>query len=167
MASCSRDSTVRLWSLTTLITPLYINILADRSWEEIFGNTGIENSHESYFIVHNHFMSNLSLNDVNSPDSAIEQGTPPLFCGKVSRDIKQEIEKLTGNPRGKKLRCFSECLSVSVLGIKHEHFPRSQMNHHNLPLTYMPHSNLQVSLNIVYNICVGQQRKLKNNKWPK
>lgn len=77
-------------------------------------------------------MSSLSLNDVNSPDSAVEQGTPPLLCGKVSRDIKQEIEKLTGNPRGKKLRCFSECLSVSVLGIKHEHFPLSQMNHHNL-----------------------------------
>ncbi|XP_047628239.1 WD repeat-containing protein 17 isoform X6 [Phacochoerus africanus] len=83
MASCSRDSTVRLWSLTPLITPLQINILADRSWEEIIGNT----------------------------DGAIEHGTPPLLCGKVSRDIKQEIEKLTGNPRMKKLRWFSECLS--------------------------------------------------------
>uniref|UniRef100_A0A8C0RHP0 WD repeat domain 17 n=1 Tax=Canis lupus familiaris TaxID=9615 RepID=A0A8C0RHP0_CANLF len=83
MASCSRDSTVRLWSLTPLITPLQINILADRSWEEIIGNT----------------------------DHAIEQGTPPLLCGKVSRDIKHEIEKLTGNPRAKKLRWFSECLS--------------------------------------------------------
>nr|XP_055189761.1 WD repeat-containing protein 17 isoform X5 [Nyctereutes procyonoides] len=83
MASCSRDSTVRLWSLTPLITPLQINILADRSWEEIIGNT----------------------------DHAIEQGTPPLLCGKVSRDIKHKIEKLTGNPRAKKLRWFSECLS--------------------------------------------------------
>ncbi|XP_004406527.1 PREDICTED: WD repeat-containing protein 17 isoform X1 [Odobenus rosmarus divergens] len=83
MASCSRDSTVRLWSLTPLITPLQINILADRSWEEIIGNT----------------------------DHAIAQGTPPLLCGKVSRDIKHEIEKLTGNPRAKKLRWFSECLS--------------------------------------------------------
>uniref|UniRef100_A0A7N5JRA9 WD repeat domain 17 n=1 Tax=Ailuropoda melanoleuca TaxID=9646 RepID=A0A7N5JRA9_AILME len=83
MASCSRDSTVRLWSLTPLITPLQINILADRSWEEIIGNT----------------------------DHAIEQGTPPLLCGKISRDIKHEIEKLTGNPRAKKLRWFSECLS--------------------------------------------------------
>nr|XP_034491785.1 WD repeat-containing protein 17 isoform X8 [Marmota flaviventris] len=83
MASCSRDSTVRLWSLTPLITPLQINILADRSWEEIIGNT----------------------------DCVIEQGTPPLLCGKVSRDIKQEIEKLAGNPRVKKLRWFSECLS--------------------------------------------------------
>ncbi|XP_019507276.1 PREDICTED: WD repeat-containing protein 17 [Hipposideros armiger] len=83
MASCSRDSTVRLWSLTPLITPLQINILADRSWEEIIGNT----------------------------DYAIQQGTPPLLCGKVSRDIKQEIEKLTGNPRVKKLRWFSKCLS--------------------------------------------------------
>ncbi|XP_008051777.1 WD repeat-containing protein 17 isoform X2 [Carlito syrichta] len=83
MASCSRDSTVRLWSLTPLITPLQINILADRSWEEIIGNT----------------------------DYAVEQGTPPLLCGKVSRYIRQEIEKLTGNPRAKKLRWFSECLS--------------------------------------------------------
>uniref|UniRef100_A0A4X1VX56 WD repeat domain 17 n=1 Tax=Sus scrofa TaxID=9823 RepID=A0A4X1VX56_PIG len=83
MASCSRDSTVRLWSLTPLITPLQINILADRSWEEIIGNT----------------------------DGAIEHGTPPLLCGKVSRDIKQEVEKLTGNPRMKKLRWFSEFLS--------------------------------------------------------
>uniref|UniRef100_A0A5F9DRV2 WD repeat domain 17 n=1 Tax=Oryctolagus cuniculus TaxID=9986 RepID=A0A5F9DRV2_RABIT len=83
MASCSRDSTVRLWSLTPLITPLQINILADRPWEEIIGNT----------------------------DNAIEQGTPPLLCGKVSRDIKQEIEKQTGNHRAKKLRWFSECLS--------------------------------------------------------
>ncbi|XP_027624259.1 WD repeat-containing protein 17 isoform X3 [Tupaia chinensis] len=83
MASCSRDSTVRLWSLTPLITPLQINILADRPWEEIIGNT----------------------------DYAIEQGAPPLLCGKVSRNIKQEVEKLAGDPRLKKLRWFSECLS--------------------------------------------------------
>uniref|UniRef100_A0A2K5L017 WD repeat domain 17 n=1 Tax=Cercocebus atys TaxID=9531 RepID=A0A2K5L017_CERAT len=83
MASCSRDSTVRLWSLTALITPVQINILADRSWEEIIGNT----------------------------DCAVEPGTPPLLCGKVSRDIRQEIEKLTANSRVKKLRWFSECLS--------------------------------------------------------
>ncbi|XP_050003259.1 WD repeat-containing protein 17 isoform X9 [Alexandromys fortis] len=83
MASCSRDSTVRLWSLIPLITPLQINILADRSWEEIIGNT----------------------------DNAIKQGTPPLLCGKVSRDVKQEAEKLTCNPHVKKLRLFSECLS--------------------------------------------------------
>ncbi|XP_055132426.1 WD repeat-containing protein 17 isoform X8 [Symphalangus syndactylus] len=83
MASCSRDSTVRLWSLTALVTPVQINILADRSWEEIIGNT----------------------------DYAIEPGTPPLLCGKVTRDIRQEIEKLTANSRVKKLRWFSECLS--------------------------------------------------------
>ncbi|XP_005304237.1 WD repeat-containing protein 17 isoform X1 [Chrysemys picta bellii] len=83
MASCSRDSTVRLWSLTPLINPLQINILADRSWDEIIGNT----------------------------DRAVEPGAPPLLCGKVSRDIKQEVDKLIGNPRGKKLRWFSECLS--------------------------------------------------------
>ncbi|KFQ01276.1 WD repeat-containing protein 17, partial [Leptosomus discolor] len=83
MASCSRDSTVRLWSLTPLINPLQINILTDRCWDEIIGNT----------------------------DRAVESGVPPLLCGKVSRDIKQEVEKLTGNPRGKKLRWFSECFS--------------------------------------------------------
>ncbi|XP_052018180.1 WD repeat-containing protein 17 isoform X3 [Apodemus sylvaticus] len=83
MASCSRDSTVRLWSLIPLITPLQINILADRSWDEIIGNT----------------------------DNAIRQDSPPRLCGKVSRDIKQEIEKPTCNPRVKKLRLFSECLS--------------------------------------------------------
>ncbi|XP_075716349.1 WD repeat-containing protein 17 isoform X1 [Rhinoderma darwinii] len=83
MASCSRDSTVRLWSLTPLISPLQINILADRPWEEVIGNT----------------------------DRAMESGAPPLLCGKVSRDIKQEVDKLTGNLRSKKLRWFSECLS--------------------------------------------------------
>ncbi|KAM7328618.1 hypothetical protein ACRRTK_012710 [Alexandromys fortis] len=44
-------------------------------------------------------------------DNAIKQGTPPLLCGKVSRDVKQEAEKLTCNPHVKKLRLFSECLS--------------------------------------------------------
>lgn len=48
-------------------------------------------------------------------DRAVESGAPPLLCGKVSRDIKQELEKLIGNPRGKKLRWFSECFSVSIL----------------------------------------------------
>ncbi|XP_064333655.1 WD repeat-containing protein 17 isoform X1 [Camelus dromedarius] len=112
MASCSRDSTVRLWSLTPLITPLQINILADRSWEEIIGNTGIETLPVLEFISKHCLISTLfSLSDACSPDSAIEPGTPPLLCGKVSRDIKQEIEKQTGNPRVKKLRWFSECLS--------------------------------------------------------
>uniref|UniRef100_A0A4W3GRT2 WD repeat domain 17 n=1 Tax=Callorhinchus milii TaxID=7868 RepID=A0A4W3GRT2_CALMI len=83
MASCSRDSTVRLWSLTPLISPLQINILAERQWEEIIGNT----------------------------DRAMTPAAPPLLCGKVSRDIKQELDKLTGNVRIKKLRWFSECLS--------------------------------------------------------
>lgn len=40
MASCSRDSTVRLWSLTPLINPLQINIITDRCWDDIIGNTG-------------------------------------------------------------------------------------------------------------------------------
>lgn len=67
------------------------------------------------------------MNYVCSPDYVIQQGTPPLLCGKMSRDIKQEIEKLTGNPQVKRLRWFSECLSVSIIGIKCEHFPF----HHN------------------------------------
>ncbi|XP_028646991.2 WD repeat-containing protein 17 isoform X1 [Erpetoichthys calabaricus] len=83
MASCSRDSTVRLWSLTPLIAPLQINILVDRVWEEITGNT----------------------------DRAMAPGAPPLLCGKVSRDIKQELDKLASDVHTKKLRWFSECLS--------------------------------------------------------
>lgn len=63
------------------------------------------------------------LSSVSPPDGAIEHGTPPLLCGKVSRDIKQEIEKLTGNPRMKKLRWFSECLSVSIIRNQMEKFP--------------------------------------------
>ncbi|KAG5848338.1 hypothetical protein ANANG_G00097430 [Anguilla anguilla] len=83
MASCSRDSTVRLWSLTPLIAPLLINILVDRSWDDIIGNT----------------------------DRAMVPGAPPLLCGKVSRDIKQELDKLSSDVRVKKLRWFSECFS--------------------------------------------------------
>lgn len=41
-------------------------------------------------------------------------GAPPLLCGKVSRDIKQELDKLSGDIRVKKLRWFSECFSVSA-----------------------------------------------------
>uniref|UniRef100_A0A3Q2FKJ8 WD repeat domain 17 n=1 Tax=Cyprinodon variegatus TaxID=28743 RepID=A0A3Q2FKJ8_CYPVA len=83
MASCSRDSTVRLWSLTPLISPLLLNILTEQPWEKIIGNT----------------------------DKAMVPGSPPLLCGKVSRDIKQELDKLSGNARARKLRWFSECFS--------------------------------------------------------
>uniref|UniRef100_A0AAR2L783 WD repeat domain 17 n=1 Tax=Pygocentrus nattereri TaxID=42514 RepID=A0AAR2L783_PYGNA len=83
MASCSRDSTVRLWSLTPLIAPLLVNILTDHSWDDIIGNT----------------------------DRAMVPGAPPLLCGKVSRDIKQELDKLSSDVRTKKLRWFSECFS--------------------------------------------------------
>ncbi|KAK5601238.1 WD repeat-containing protein 17 [Crenichthys baileyi] len=83
MASCSRDSTVRLWSLTPLISPLLLNILTEQPWEKIIGNT----------------------------DTAMVPGSPPLLCGKVSRDIKQELDKLSGDVRAKKLRWFSECFS--------------------------------------------------------
>ncbi|XP_022595647.1 WD repeat-containing protein 17-like, partial [Seriola dumerili] len=81
MASCSRDSTVRLWSLTPLISPLLLNILTDQPWEKIIGNT----------------------------DTAMVPGSPPLLCGKVSRDVKQELDKLSSDIRAKKLRWFSEC----------------------------------------------------------
>lgn len=40
MASCSRDSTVRLWSLTPVVSPLLLNILTGQPWEKIIGNTG-------------------------------------------------------------------------------------------------------------------------------
>ncbi|KAI7810539.1 WD repeat-containing protein 17 isoform X2 [Triplophysa rosa] len=83
MASCSRDSTVRLWSLTPLIAPLVVNILTDHSWDDIIGST----------------------------DRAMVPGAPPLLCGKVSRDIKQELDKLSSDVRMKKLKWFSECFS--------------------------------------------------------
>ncbi|XP_031722902.1 WD repeat-containing protein 17 isoform X3 [Anarrhichthys ocellatus] len=83
MASCSRDSTVRLWSLTPLISPLLLNILTNQPWEKIIGNT----------------------------DTAMVPGSPPMLCGKVSRDIKQELDKLSSDIRVKKLRWFSECFS--------------------------------------------------------
>uniref|UniRef100_A0A8C3G6W0 WD repeat domain 17 n=1 Tax=Cyclopterus lumpus TaxID=8103 RepID=A0A8C3G6W0_CYCLU len=81
MASCSRDSTVRLWSLTPLISPLLLNIITNQPWEKIIGNT----------------------------DTAMVPGSPPLLCGKVSRDIKQELDKLSSDIMAKKLRWFSEC----------------------------------------------------------
>lgn len=81
MASCSRDSTVRLWSLTPLISPLLLNIVTNQPWEKIIGNT----------------------------DIAMVPGSPPLLCGKVSRDIKQELDKLSSDVTAKKLRSFSEC----------------------------------------------------------
>lgn len=47
-----------------------------------------------------------------SADTAMVPGSPPLLCGKVSRDIKQELDKLSIDIRAKKLRWFSECISV-------------------------------------------------------
>lgn len=96
----------------------------------------------------------LSLNYVCFSDYAVEPATPPLLCGKVSRDIRQEIEKLTANSRVKKLRWFSECLSVSITGIKCEYFPFSQ--HESLQLfshIYMYHSNsLGTSYHNLYTV---------------
>lgn len=40
-------------------------------------------------------------------------GSSPLLCGKVSRDIRQELDKLSCDIRTKKLRWFSECFSVT------------------------------------------------------
>jgi hypothetical protein len=48
------------------------------------------------------------------PDRAMVPGATPLLCGKVSRDIKQELDKLSSEVRVKKLRLFSECFSVSI-----------------------------------------------------
>lgn len=98
MASCSRDSTVRLWSLTPLITPLQINILADRSWEEIIGNTGVETLHVLDLLSKYGLISALSLlGCVPSPDSAMG-GRAPLLCVEVSRDIRQEIRETKWKP---------------------------------------------------------------------
>lgn len=47
-------------------------------------------------------------------DTAMVPGSPPLLCGKVSRDIKQELDKLSFDIRAKKLRWFSECFSVTT-----------------------------------------------------
>lgn len=82
-------------------------------------------------LLNNVYKQSFSLNYVYPPDYAIEQGTPPLLCGKASRDIKQEVEKLTGNPQMKKLRWFSECLSVSIVGFKYEDFPFGQSEDYN------------------------------------
>lgn len=49
-----------------------------------------------------------------SVDRAMVPGAHPLLCGKVSRDIKQELDKLSSDVRMKKLRWFSECFSVST-----------------------------------------------------
>lgn len=49
-----------------------------------------------------------------STDTAMVPGSPPLLCGKVSRDIKQELDKLSIDIRAKKLRWFSECFSVTT-----------------------------------------------------
>ena len=40
MASCSRDSTVRLWSLSLHVQPLQISILAGHPISDILPHTG-------------------------------------------------------------------------------------------------------------------------------
>ncbi|CAH1777058.1 unnamed protein product [Owenia fusiformis] len=65
LASCSRDSTLRIWSLTPLVEPLQMNILAKRPWSEIIGTA--ENA---------------------------TSGVSPLLTGKVSKDLRAQLEKL-------------------------------------------------------------------------
>lgn len=111
MASCSRDSTVRLWSLTPLITPLLLNIITDQPWEKITGNTGETGSVRFFPPPPRHLISSCWL--CLPADTAMVPGSSPLLCGKVSRDIRQELDKLSCDIRTKKLRWFSECFSVT------------------------------------------------------
>lgn len=40
MASSSRDSTVRMWSLNSLVQPIELNVLAGKPWTSVLGSTG-------------------------------------------------------------------------------------------------------------------------------
>lgn len=40
IASSSRDSTVRLWSITPLVQPLEMNIIAGKPWSDFYGTVG-------------------------------------------------------------------------------------------------------------------------------
>lgn len=116
MASCSRDSTVRLWSLTPLISPLLLNIVTDQPWEKIMGNTGERKASNPFCVTRVWNLIHTCWRGV-SADIAMVPGSPPLLCGKVSRDIKQELDKLSADIRAKKLRWFSECFSVTTVWI--------------------------------------------------
>lgn len=59
------------------------------------------------------FVNTLKHSYFLSVDRAMVPGAPPLLCGKISKDIKQELDKLSSDVRMKKLRWFSECFSVS------------------------------------------------------
>lgn len=123
MASCSRDSTVRLWSLTPLISPLLLKIITDQPWEKIIGNTGRDNSDVFCFMMSTlPFISDDMLCVCVSADTAMVPASPPLLCGKVSRDIKQELDKLNFDIKAKKLRWFSECFSVTTLWMLLHHW---------------------------------------------
>ncbi|XP_070198103.1 WD repeat-containing protein 17-like [Littorina saxatilis] len=67
MASCSRDSTLRLWSLTPLVQPVELNILAHKPLSEILG----------------------------TPDRSMCLGTSPLLTGKVSKELRDTLDKVT------------------------------------------------------------------------
>nr|XP_060635588.1 WD repeat-containing protein 17 [Anolis sagrei ordinatus] len=92
LCSGSDDGTVRIWDYTQ---DACINVLSGHKApvRGLLWNTEIP-----YLLISGSYR-------------AIEIGAPPLLCGKVSRDIKQEVDKLSGNPRGRKLRWLSECVS--------------------------------------------------------
>ncbi|XP_069128955.1 WD repeat-containing protein 17-like [Argopecten irradians] len=80
LASSSRDSTLRLWSLNSLVQPIEINIIAGKPWSDIIGTV----------------------------EAAMDVGNPPLLAGRVSKDIKRELEQSNkGNLVAKKLKLFS------------------------------------------------------------
>ncbi|XP_060065865.1 WD repeat-containing protein 17-like [Ylistrum balloti] len=82
LASSSRDSTLRLWSLNSLIQPIEINIIAGKPWSDIIGTV----------------------------EAAMDVGNPPLLAGRVSKDIKLELEQPNNkaNMADKKLQLFSK-----------------------------------------------------------
>lgn len=48
LASCSRDSTMRLWSLASFVAPLYLKVLAGKLDDEIIKVTGESDESRSY-----------------------------------------------------------------------------------------------------------------------
>lgn len=59
VTSCSRDSTLRVWSIARIIQPLEINILCSRPWKEIVISPG---THVSYVVVV--YVRNVLLNSI-------------------------------------------------------------------------------------------------------
>nr|XP_029499403.1 WD repeat-containing protein 17-like [Oncorhynchus nerka] len=91
LATASFDGTIKVWDINTLTavntSPGNEGVVYSLSWAP------------EYYIPS------------SPPDRAMVPGATPLLCGKVSRDIKQELDKLSSEVRVKKLRWFSECFS--------------------------------------------------------